>query len=358
MTAEEKFRHLVLLLVISRVANDKIIKITSKVNSVEELVNKEVETKSIIGTEKYHKIIENIEFIEKNIFEMSKIGVKYILYNEDEYPQQLREIYDPPYILFYLGDICLLKEFLIGIVGSRKPTAYGVYSANYFAKNLAERGIVIVSGMAKGIDSESHTAALDCGGKTIAVLGGPLDNIYPKNNKKLFENIINSGNLVISEFPIGDSILPFQFVQRNRIISGLTQGLIVVEAGEKSGTLTTVDFALDQGKNVFAIPGNITSVNSKGTNNLIKQGAKLITKIEDVLEEYPFVEFIDKSDTERSLAESEKIVIKALIDFGPQNIEKIAFFTKIGIKDIIGILSVLEIKGYVKELKNNVYITI
>lgn len=356
MDKQEKLRKLLLLFSISRVLIEKVFAIIEMVNSYEEFLNSKAEMIKILGINKYNKVIENNEFIEKNVIEMNKKGVKYIIYNEAKYPQQLREIFDPPFILFYVGDILLLNEFSLGIVGSRKPTAYGIYAANHFAKELVKKGVVVVSGMAKGIDSESHIATLESKGKTIAVLGGPLDDVYPKNNIKLYNNIIEQKGVVISEFPLGETTLPFQFVQRNRIISGLSRGVLVIEAGEKSGTLTTVDFGLDQGRNIYALPGNINSLNSKGTNRLLKEGAKLVTEIQDILEDYPFVQFSDKSEIKKRLSKEELAIMGVLNSFGPQNIEKIAFFTKIGIKDIIGILSVLEIKGYVKEIENNLYI--
>ena len=220
---------------------------------------------------------------------------------------------------------------------------------------MAKKGITIISGFALGIDSESHRGATENEGKTIGVLGTSLDNIYPKSNKDYARAIVESGNLLISEFTPGTKTLPFHFVKRNRLISALSQGLIVVEAGEKSGTLTTVDHALDQGIQIFAVPGNINSKNSYGTNKLIKYGAKPATELEDILEEYPNIIYNEEKGSEGEFSDDENKVIKIIKEKGILTNEEIAFFTKINIKYIIGILSVLELKNIVKDLGNNAY---
>lgn len=204
-----------------------------------------------------------------------------------EYPEQLREIYDAPLKLYVLGDKEILKQFGIAIVGSRDATEYGKKVTLQFAKDLSKNGINIISGLALGIDTCAHLGTLyqDSIGKTIAVLGGGLDEIYPKQNVELAKQIIKNGGCIISEYPLGAKPEKLHFPQRNRIISGLSKGVLIVEASEKSGSLITVDFALEQGREVFAVPGNISSSTSAGTNNLIKQGAKLVTSYEDILVE-------------------------------------------------------------------------
>ena len=204
-----------------------------------------------------------------------------------DYPEQLRNIYDPPLRLYVLGNKEILKEKGIAVVGTRNPTEYGKKVAIQFAKQLSEKGINIISGLAVGIDTCAHLGNLQVynKAKTIAVLGNGLDEIYPKENINLAKQIIKSGGCIISEYPIGTKPEKLHFPQRNRIISGLSKGVLVIEAREKSGSLITADFALEQGKEVFAVPGDMGKLTSVGTNNLIKQGAKLVTKYEEILYE-------------------------------------------------------------------------
>ena len=204
--------------------------------------------------------------------------------NSRYYPERLRNIDDPPKELYCLGNLELLNyKNNIAMIGSRNCSSYGERAAKDFAYNLAKEGICIVSGLAKGIDSFSHIGALNAKGKTIAVLGSGLDNIYPKENIKLVEEIINNNGLVISEYPLGTKPLKYHFPARNRIISGLSDSVLVVESRKNSGTNITVDFALEQGKDVFVIPGNIYSKTSDGTNFLITEGAVPVLSYRDIL---------------------------------------------------------------------------
>ncbi len=212
--------------------------------------------------------------------------IKEISIFDKEYPQKLKNIFDPPMKLYVVGDYKILNTFKIGIIGCRKCSDYGKNCAEYFSSNLACRNVTIISGLAKGIDSFAHNSCIEAGGKTIAVIGSGLDIMYPEENKWLFDKIIKTGGAIISEYPLGTKPLKYHFPARNRIISALSDGVLVVEAKEKSGTLITVDFALEQGKNIFVVPGNINSLNSKGTNSLIKEGAKLVQNVADILEEY------------------------------------------------------------------------
>lgn len=226
-------------------------------------------------------ISKNEEILNYHIKYMKENNIKIININEREYPQALKEIYDPPISLYVKGNIEKLNNKNIGIVGCRECTTYGKKSAEYFAYNLSKQNINIVSGLAKGIDSYAHLGSLNTG-NTIAVLGNGLDIIYPKENLELANEIIKRGGTIISEYPCGTKPDKMKFPARNRIISGISSGIIVIEAKEKSGTLITVDFALEQGRDVFVVPGNINSINSVGTNDLIKQGARLVTTYEDI----------------------------------------------------------------------------
>lgn len=208
------------------------------------------------------------------------------IYQADEnYPEKLKNIYAPPAKLYLLGDENILNMPSIAIIGCRQASDYGKRVAFSFAYELAKKGIVIISGLARGIDTYSHLGAIKANGKTIAILGSGFGNIYPPENKGLCKEIIQKCGAIITEYEMQAKPEKEHFPARNRLISGLSNGVLVVEAKEKSGTLITVDYALEQGKEVFIIPGNITSNNSYGTNDLIKQGAKLVTSIQDILEE-------------------------------------------------------------------------
>lgn len=269
-------------------------------------IGEEIAT-NIINSKKEGLINYHIKYMEKNNIDIIHIY-------EKDYPQILTEIYDPPISLYIKGNKDILNNKNIGIVGCRECSDYGKKAAKYFAYNLSKQNINIVSGLAKGVDSYAHLGSLstikeeeykikinkitnECGkynascgkdnincGKTIAVVGNGLDSIYPKENTLIANEIIKSGGAIISEYPCGTKPDKMNFPARNRIISGMSLGIIVVEAKEKSGTLITVDYALEQGRDVFVVPGNINSINSIGTNELIKQGAKIVTTYEDILE--------------------------------------------------------------------------
>ena len=227
-------------------------------------------------------ISKNEKILNYHIKYMKENNIKIINICEKNYPQLLKEIYDPPVSLYVKGNIEILNSKNIGIVGCRECTEYGKKAAKYFAYNLAKQNINIVSGLARGVDSYAHLGSLSTG-RTVAVLGNGLDMIYPKENIELANAIIRRGGAIISEYPCGTNPDKMNFPARNRIISGMSNGIIVIEAKEKSGTLITVDFALEQGREVFVVPGNINSINSVGTNDLIKQGAKLVTTYSDII---------------------------------------------------------------------------
>jgi DNA processing protein len=227
---------------------------------------------------------------------------------EDElYPERLLEIYDPPAVLWVRGDARLLARPGIAVVGTRQPTPYGSGMAEMLSRDLARRGMVIMSGMARGIDSCAHKGALEAGGATVAVWGTGIDVIYPKENKKLAEQIVAQGGAIVSEFPLGTFPAPQNFPIRNRTLSGMSIGVLVVEAGEYSGTRITARCALDQGRDVYAVPGNATNKNAWGPNTLIKQGAKLTVTWEDIWEDMPSqirVQLEDAVQAQLSLNES------------------------------------------------------
>jgi DNA processing protein len=214
-------------------------------------------------------------------------GAAIVTPEDESYPQRLLEIYDPPAVLWTRGDVGLLNRAGIAVVGTRHPTPYGAGMAEMLSRDLARRGLVILSGMARGVDTSAHKGALDVQGKTVAVWGTGIDVIYPKENKALAERIVAQGGAIVTEFPLGTFPAPQNFPVRNRILSGMSVGVLVVEAAEYSGTRITARCALEQSRDVFAVPGNATNKNAWGPNTLIKQGAKLTATWEDVWEDLP-----------------------------------------------------------------------
>lgn len=212
--------------------------------------------------------------------------IKTIKLEDNLYPEKLRNIYDPPKLLYLLGNEDLLNQRAIAIIGCRNCTQYGAENAYKFGYELATSNICVISGFARGIDSYAHQGALSAKGKTIAVLGAGLDVIYPPENTRLYKEILINGGAIITEYQLGSRPEKYHFPERNRIISGLSDGVLVVEAKKKSGTMITVDYALDQGREVYAIPGNISSDSSYGTNELIKEGAIPVTNVNDILLNY------------------------------------------------------------------------
>ncbi|HEV2176269.1 MAG TPA: DNA-processing protein DprA [Terriglobia bacterium] len=228
----------------------------------------------------------SVKEAEKELEAAVKAGCTVVAHSDDDYPPLLRQLPDPPLALYVLGERRLLSQHAVSIVGTRRPSAYGSSVAHRLAGDLAQRQLVIVSGLARGIDSAAHRGALEAKGRTVAVLGSGADVIYPRENKSLAEKICQSG-AVISEFPLGTSPQPENFPIRNRLISGLSLGTVIVEAAEYSGSLITARLAAEQNREVYAVPGNITSPQSFGPNLLIKQGAKLVDNWMDVVEEFP-----------------------------------------------------------------------
>lgn len=237
------------------------------------------ETKELLD-EKYRFGLNNyIDYLNKN-------NINLITIFDKSYPKKLRNIYDPPLALYAKGNINLLNRLGIAIVGCRLSTNYGNNISTQFSYILSKYNINVISGLARGIDASSHKGAIKANGNTIAVIGSGLDIIYPYENKYLFTEIIEKGGLIISEYVPGTKPISKNFPQRNRIISGISNGVLVVEAKEKSGSLITAEFALEQGREVYAVPGNINSMNSVGTNELIKQGAKMVTSVSEILEDF------------------------------------------------------------------------
>jgi DNA processing protein len=264
---------------------------------------------------------------------------------DDKYPESLKHIPTPPLALYCIGDISLLQSTQISIVGSRKNTAYGKNATSNIVAELVANNITITSGLAYGIDTLAHKYTLDNNGKTIAVIGTGIDIIYPATNKALAQNIAING-LIISEFPFGTGPQRHNFPQRNRVISALAKGVLVIEATQKSGSLITAKYALEQNKEVFAIPGSIFSEASLGCNELIKQGAKLVSNIDDILSELNIEKQIKQNTSEeQDLLELEQIIYNLLDYQSIKTIDSIINHTKLSYTETNEILFELEMKG-------------
>ncbi|WP_348268410.1 DNA-processing protein DprA [Edaphobacter sp. DSM 109919] len=227
------------------------------------------------------------EAAENEMQRVAEAGGSILTQADEAYPERLREIYDPPSVLWIRGNVDLLARPGIAVVGTRHPSPYGAGMAEMLSRDLANRRLVILSGMARGVDTAAHKGAIEAGGKTVAVWGTGIDVIYPKENKKLAENIVASGGTIVSEYPLGTFPAPQNFPIRNRILSGMSIGVLVIEAAEYSGTRITARCAMEQNRDVYAVPGNVTNKNAWGPNTLIKQGAKLTATWEDVWEDLP-----------------------------------------------------------------------
>ncbi len=292
--------------------------------------------------------------VTKELTLLSEIGGKIITFHDERYPKRLKEIYDPPPLLYLRGDLREEDELSMAIVGSRKTTQYGRWMAEKISQDLSRHGITIVSGMARGIDSVAHWGALSSGGRTIAVLGCGVDVVYPSENRSLSKKIIEQGAL-ISEFPIGTPPESGHFPRRNRIISGLAIGVVIVQAGEKSGALITAGYALEQGREVFAVPGNVGIETSRGTNRLIREGAKMVESSEDILEEIlPQWERNKKERSEEDkvflgLSEEEKRLY-SLLETEPCHIDALIRGSCLEPGQVSSLLLSLEMKGVVTQL--------
>ncbi|TCK97881.1 DNA processing protein [Natranaerovirga hydrolytica] len=321
-----------------------------------------------ISEKDIHKIqsSKDEEKIIRGYNELGKRNIKFIHIKDEKYPQQLKKIYDYPHGLYYTGELPNSTHLKIAIVGARKCSNYGKEMARYFAKELAKRDVEVVSGLARGIDTYAHIGALEGNGKTFGVVGNGLNISYPKENFKLQLEVGKKGG-VMSEYNINTEPKKGHFPLRNRIISGLVDGILIIEAAKKSGSLITAEIGLEQGKEIFALPGRIIDKLSEGTNDLIKLGGKMVTNIEDILEEFQYKYVIENYNTiseniekniekkVKSLDKNEKIVY-ACLNLEPKHIENILNEINLNIQEINHILLVLEMKGFIKQLPNKYYI--
>ena len=317
------------------------------------------EIKDLNENELPDKILDTVNsknasnFVEGELEKALKLNAKIVEYNSEDYPTSVKHIKNSPPVLYIKGELgSPIKT--IAIVGSRKATTYGLKVAYEVGFQLGQRKVTVVSGMAYGIDSSAHRGAIDAKGRTYAVLGCGVDITYPKQNKKLKEEIENSGAL-ISEFPFSTDPLNINFPARNRIISAISDGVIVVEASEKSGALLTADYALDQGKDVYAVPGSIYSELSRGTNQLIKSGAIPYLNINDIYSKNPTVLQNSNLFKNTQLTDEEKIIINSIDAFTGKNLNEIIDKTGLKANKVMITLTELELKGLI-EMINGKYL--
>jgi DNA processing protein len=310
------------------------------------------------------RIVQNLVEIRKGVQlvsimeRMQNQGIRVIIWDDDTYPRRLREIDQPPPVLYLRGSIDPEDDWAVAIVGTRRVTTYGRQVTADLAAFLAGNGITVISGLARGVDAIAHEAALQAGGRTIAVLGSGVDRIYPPEHRKLADQIINQG-AVCSDYAPGTAPESSNFPPRNRIISGLSQATVVIEAGETSGALITAKFAADQGREVLAVPGPINAAQSKGTNNLIQQGARPLLRIEEVLEVLN-LQHIQTQQKARKVLPADETEAALLKVIGPQplHVDDIQAQSGLSIERVSATLTLLELKGIVRQVGGMNYVVV
>jgi DNA processing protein len=304
---------------------------------------------------------QNFWRAEKEVAEIRRIGCKLVNWTEPEYPQALLQIYDPPVMLYVRGDTQILNAPSLGIVGTRRPTIYGSQMAERMGRDLAARGLTIVSGLARGIDAIAHQGATAAGGRAIGVIGTGIDVCYPKENKKLYEKVLERG-AILSELPTGTHPAPENFPMRNRIIAGMPLGVVLIEGKEYSGSLITARLAMEFGREVFGVPGNVTQAVSFAPNLLIKQGAKLVTSAEDVIEELPTPVRAALVQAEPMLAEQRNLLAESTLSDiqkrlyellsaeASRQIDDLVETSGLNSSAVLATLFELEMKGFIRQL--------
>ncbi len=294
--------------------------------------------------------------LDREMEKIQRLQVKVITLSDTDYPELLRHLYAPPPLLYVKGTILPEDQWAVAVVGTRRSTMYGREATERIVSDMARSQVTIVSGLAKGVDSHAHRTALETGGRTIAVLGSGVDVIYPSENANLARAIVEHG-AVISEYPLGTKPEAVNFPPRNRIISGLSLGTVVIEAGETSGALITADFALEQGRDVFAVPGGIFWPKSVGTNRLISQGAKLVGSAQDILEELNLSMVGEQLEMRELLPENEtEAAIMRLVSSVPCHIDELGRNSGLPISAISSTLAMMELKGMVRQVGGMNYV--
>lgn len=337
--------------------------------SIEEILkvkSKEIKSLEWLSDSAKVAILKDIDLEKENeLYEkMIKKGVNFVIQEDVNYPKRLINMYDPPWFLYYVGELPENDYPSVAIIGARACSAYGSEAARNLAKDLAKNKIQVISGLAKGVDGYAHRGAIEGKGKTFGVIGSGVNICYPRENYQLYHDVENQGG-ILSEYPMGSPALPFHFPMRNRIIAGLSDGILVVEAKEKSGTLITVDCGLEQGKDIYALPGKMTDELSIGCNKLIQNGAKLIQSTNDIIEElidlYPFLKQNKKKSKqvsmlfENQVSGEEKLVLMKL-GYEPIHFEQLLIETGLDTTKLMEVVFVLQMKGLIKEIAAHYYI--
>ncbi|MDV4151182.1 DNA-processing protein DprA [Clostridium sp. AL.422] len=334
--------------ILIKLSNDKKIKLLEKYHN-EENIRKNIKIikelyKADLSDVTEEKVREFIEYINKN-------NIGYITINSKEYPKKLKYLDEPPYVIFYKGNIDLLKGNLVAVIGARKCSTYGAQVAKIIAKEISENNITVVSGLATGVDSIAQKSAMNYMGKTIGVLGCGIDVIYPKNNKLLYQDIIKNEGLIISEFLPNTPPLAYNFPKRNRIISGISDKLVIIEATVKSGSLITVNYALSLGMDIMAIPGPVFNGNSEGCNKLIRDGAKPFTEMQDL---YDFLN-INKELYKKLEKNNYKTVLLNIINKEPIHLDDIMNVVNVDRKVLFELLFEMQNRNEIICLPGNYY---
>ena len=354
-------KQLFILLTLAKISLKKQLEMLEVFESSEFIwneLNKENYYCDILSAEENLKIKEllNSNAVDIHLKGIEKLNIKAISIDDEEYPKLLKEIYDPPTLLYCKGDLSLLKTDCIAVVGARVCTRYGAEQTTRFTKELVKANFCIVSGLAEGIDGHAHRTALENGGKTIAVMAGGLNTVYPAIHTELFNQIAENG-LLISENMPNYKPKGFNFVQRNRIIAGLSLGVFVPEASSKSGSLHTVNFANDNGRNIFVLPGQVDSRTSSGTNHLIKHlQASCVTEPNDIISQYEGHKYIKENEKKKvvQLNMYEQLIL-SYINLQDTHFDEIAKKTQIETKSLNSLLTTLTIRGLIKKLPGNYY---
>jgi DNA processing protein len=301
------------------------------------------------------------DFEEKVLEKLNKEDVKIVTIFDEDYPNKLKQIDSAPYLLYYKGNLDFINKISIAVIGSRKATSYGKWAAEKLTRELSEIGVNIVSGLAVGIDTIAHKTALKYKAKTFGIIGCGINLVYPKKNLELYKQISENQGAVITEYPFDTQPVAFNFHDRNRIISGLSEGVLVIEAQEKSGTLITAGHAANQGREIFAVPGNIDSLFSRGTNALIRDGAKITLSIDDIIEE--ILELKEKVKLKNTFIDlntftDDELEIINCLKSGKNTIDELEQVTKMETGELLGNLTLLEMKGAIKVTSNNIVLNI
>jgi len=312
-----------------------------------------------------HKTAEKIKigpddvFVQQQLERMETLRAGVLTFWDEAFPDRLKRIYDPPAFLFYKGRTDILNDKMFAVVGTRMPSSYGRMITEQLTAELVLNGFTIISGFARGVDTQAHKAAIKNNGATVAVLGNGLDTIYPSENKKLFSQIAEQG-LILTEYPMGTKPDAGNFPKRNRIISGMSSGVLITEAGQKSGALLTAGYALEQNREVFAVPGAVYSGKSTGSNNLIKNGAKLVQNIEDILVElegqYPSVSSGKNEQPDTSKLDGIYKKVFETLNSEALHIDQIALHTELSPSETLSALLTLELGGYIRQMAGKMFI--